>query len=91
LRGHKAAVTGVSFSSDGKRLVSCDEEGTVRIWDPIPGVELLALKEQFKGASGVLFSSVQNNMPMNFNQPPQTNVDRLAIGHGNKVTVLEPR
>jgi serine/threonine protein kinase len=93
LRGHKGAVTGVSFSSDGKRLVSCDEEGTVRIWDPSQEMELLALKEQFKGASAVLFRLPQRGAPGNNMDPfaPGLDTNLLIIAHGNKVTILDPR
>lgn len=86
LRGHNAAVTGVSFSSDGKRMASCDEEGTVRIWDHTPQMELLALKEKYQGASAVRFGFAPK-----VRAGPGPGMDRLAIVHGNKVTVLEPQ
>ncbi|CAG8601908.1 990_t:CDS:10, partial [Dentiscutata erythropus] len=39
LEGHTRAVTAVTFSSDGKFIVSCSlEEGTVRVWNPSPGI-----------------------------------------------------
>jgi WD40 repeat protein len=72
------AVTGVSYSSDGERLASCGEDGTVRIWQPEQGVELLTLRG-FHGVSGVLFG------------PGKAKVDRLAIVHGNKGMLIEPR
>ena len=78
LRGHTGAVTVVSFSSDGKRLASCGDDGTVRIWDPEQKMELLT-QRGFHGVSGVLFG------------PDKPKVDRLAIVHGNKVTLIEPR
>jgi WD40 repeat protein len=39
LRGHEDRVTGVSFSPDGKTLVSSSEDGTIRIW---PRTETIA-------------------------------------------------
>ncbi|RIB08802.1 hypothetical protein C2G38_1982301 [Gigaspora rosea] len=39
LEGHTRAVTAVTFSGDGKIIVSCSlEEGTVRVWNPSPGL-----------------------------------------------------
>ncbi|HEY7156410.1 MAG TPA: serine/threonine-protein kinase [Gemmataceae bacterium] len=78
LHGHRGAVTGVSYSSDGERLASCGDDGTVRIWAPEHKVELLT-QRGFHGASGVLFGR------------GKAKVDRLAIVHGNKVTLIEPR
>lgn len=43
LRGHAAAVKGVSFHPDGSRLVSCGVDGQVKVWDWRAGVELLTL------------------------------------------------
>ncbi|CAG8660042.1 320_t:CDS:2, partial [Acaulospora colombiana] len=38
LEGHTKAVTAITFSGDGKIIVSCSlEEGTVRVWNPNPG------------------------------------------------------
>jgi WD40 repeat protein len=31
--GHKGAVTGLSYSPNGRRLASCAVDGTVRVWD----------------------------------------------------------
>jgi serine/threonine protein kinase len=94
LRGHTGAVTGVSFSSDGARLASCGDDGTVRIWGPQNELELLILRG-FHGASGVLFGPARNgraenaaNIDLGMALPE---MDRLAVVHGNKVTVLEPR
>jgi serine/threonine protein kinase len=87
LRGHKGAVTGVAFSSDGKRLATCGDDGAVRIWDAVQAQELLTLKG-YNGAAGVLFSRDNNRMLFNDNE---LSLDRLAVLHGDKVTVLTPR
>jgi serine/threonine protein kinase len=87
LRGHKGAVTGVAFSSDGKRVAACGEDGTIHIWEPEQGQELLTIKG-YNGATGVVFSRDKNRMQFADNRP---SLDRLAIVHGNKVTVLAPQ
>jgi WD40 repeat protein len=43
LRGHAAAVSGVSFHPDGSRLVSSGFDGQVKLWDWRTGVEMLTL------------------------------------------------
>jgi WD40 repeat protein len=40
LDGHSGAVTGVALTANGRRAVSCSEDGTVRIWDLDVGREI---------------------------------------------------
>jgi WD40 repeat protein/tRNA A-37 threonylcarbamoyl transferase component Bud32 len=44
LRGHTGVITDLSFSGDGRRLVSASRDGTVRIWDASTGRELDCLR-----------------------------------------------
>jgi hypothetical protein len=95
LRGHKGAVTGVSFSSDGQRLASCGADGTVRIWEPEEGTELLALKG-YGGGTAVLFRlALPRIVPgigdLEAIMKEVSKRDCLAIAHGDKVTVIQPR
>lgn len=93
LRGHKGAVTGVSFSSDGQRLASCGADGTVRIWRPEEGTELLTLRG-YDGATAVLFPSGVNFLKAgrgpNADNPRGSDFDPLAIAHKDKVSVIGP-
>ena len=92
LRGHKGAVTGVSFCRVGPRLASCGADGTVRIWDLEEGEEILSLKG-YDGATGVAFSRTirTSNMIIPVGDRTPLVPDCLAVAHGNKVTILASR
>ncbi|MBV8309569.1 MAG: tetratricopeptide repeat protein, partial [Planctomycetaceae bacterium] len=44
LKGHRSIVTDIDFTRDGRRMVTGGADGTVRIWDPAAGLELLNLR-----------------------------------------------
>jgi hypothetical protein len=90
LRGHKGAVTGVSFSNDGKRLASCGVDGSVRIWDTEQGVELLVLTG-YNGASGVLFRTNAEDAALAQRGMGMVENEYIAIAHGNTATILKPQ
>jgi WD40 repeat protein/tRNA A-37 threonylcarbamoyl transferase component Bud32 len=50
LRGHAASVNGVALSPDGKRVVSCGGDATVKVWDVATGRNTRTLK----GHTGVI-------------------------------------
>ncbi len=52
LRGHTAIVYRVIFRPDGRRLASCGQDGTVRIWDLEAGRQVL----QFTAHAGTVWS-----------------------------------
>ena len=54
LSGHSRAVQSLALSPDGTTLASCDEDGTVRCWDPESGAGQ-GRKSFFGGASELLF------------------------------------
>lgn len=43
LTGHTSAVTALAFSRDGRRLVSCGRDGSLRIWSLATGREVVAM------------------------------------------------
>ena len=56
LKGHKSNVVSVSFSPDGKTLVSGSFDGTVHLWNVETGKLLKTLTEHRKRVEGVSFS-----------------------------------
>jgi WD40 repeat protein len=50
----------VTFSPDGKRLVSCDNDAMIKIWDPATGRELLTLRGHRHEVAAAVFSPDNN-------------------------------
>jgi WD40 repeat protein/tRNA A-37 threonylcarbamoyl transferase component Bud32 len=57
LTGHTAAVWGVAFSPDGKRLASASTDGTVKLWDARTGRVERTLEGHPRSLPGVVFSN----------------------------------
>jgi WD40 repeat protein/serine/threonine protein kinase len=59
LRGHKSAVYHAGFSSDGHTLVSCGQDGTVRLWDVATGqpMRMIPAQDQAGEVNWAEFSS----------------------------------
>ena len=55
LAGHAGDVLGVGYSPDGRLLVSCGADGTVRVWDAQTGQQL---RQMSHTQSGPVFSAV---------------------------------
>lgn len=36
LRGHLRGISSLAFTADGQRLLSASDDGTIRVWDPVP-------------------------------------------------------
>src|SRR5262249_1034934 len=53
LKGHSGAVTGVTMSLDGTRVVTGSEDDTARVWDANTGAELAILKGHAGGVRSV--------------------------------------
>jgi len=56
LRGHKSIIYSVSFSPDGKRIISCGRDQTIRVWDVESGDEVMILRGHKGSVTDVSFS-----------------------------------
>lgn len=56
LTGHDSGVCSVSFSPDGKNIVSGSWDKTLKVWDASSGQETLTLKGHAYGVVAVAFS-----------------------------------
>jgi Mg-chelatase subunit ChlD len=67
--GHQDAVTGVTFSRDGRRVVSaCDEDHTVRQWDVTEKKELDSAGMQIRLGTQFVFSADGRRLLSHFGQ-----------------------
>ena len=56
LKGHSGWVNSVSFSPDGKRIVSGSVDKTLKVWDAETGQEVLTLNGHTQTVTSVSFS-----------------------------------
>src|SRR5262249_58000335 len=56
LRGHTAQITGLTFSPDGRRLVSAGDDKLLKVWDAATGHEAIAFDLDLRAPVGVAFS-----------------------------------
>ena len=56
LTGHTAGVLAVTFSPDGKRLMTGSEDFTAKVWDVASGKEMLSLGRHTGAVTSVAFS-----------------------------------
>jgi actin-like ATPase involved in cell morphogenesis len=55
-QGHTDWVWSVAISSDGQRIVSCSEDGTIKVWNCMPTSETEELLSEIVGHSGPILS-----------------------------------
>jgi WD40 repeat protein len=56
LRGHERWVSGLAFAPDGRFLASGSFDGSVKLWDPATGKELLTLRGHSGAVTGIALS-----------------------------------
>ncbi len=55
-KGHDGNLWNITFSPDGKRLATCGEDGTARVWDPATGTLLATCRGHANLVFSVTFS-----------------------------------
>jgi hypothetical protein len=56
LKAHQYAITSVAFSPDSRRIVSCSEDGTLKVWDARQAHDLTILRGHTSWINRVSFS-----------------------------------
>jgi len=56
MKGHEQPVSCVAFAPDGRTIVSCSDDETIRVWEVSTGLELLRLEEDENPVHCVAFS-----------------------------------
>jgi WD40 repeat protein len=56
IRGHTDKVFGMVISPDGKRIASCSEDKTIKIWDTATGAEVMTLRGHTDKVFGMAIS-----------------------------------
>lgn len=75
--GHKDAVAGLTFTIDGRSLVSACDDATVRVWDVETGVELFVFQNAFEMVIDASFSKDGQSLVT-------SGVGAIHIRHANK-------
>jgi len=57
--GHNGRILSVSFSSDGKRIATSGNDGTIKVWDPSSGRVLLIVDEFAESGHLVVYTDDQ--------------------------------
>ncbi len=56
LKGHRGAVTGLAFTSDGQQLVTASVDGTLKVWNAVKGGLARTLELDAGGATAMAFA-----------------------------------
>ena len=92
LLGHKAGVTSVALSKDGKFIVSGDSEGTIKTWNYVTGEEVKSFEGDNCEKNSVTFSKDGKfivvgceNGKIKIMSTETKNYIRTLVGHNDSV------
>lgn len=60
MRGHTATILAVKYSKDGKFIVSCAEDHTIKIWDAFTHEEVKTLRGHTSEVTAIDFLGNEN-------------------------------
>lgn len=92
LEGHSSAVSYVRFSTDGKTLITCSFDGTLKIWDAETGTEVTTLIGHKAGvhsfainATDGTIASVSDDSTIKIWDPLRATEVRTLVGHADSI------
>jgi WD40 repeat protein len=97
-RGHSHSILGVAFSPDSRRIASCSNDQTIRVWDLVADAETLTLRHPdavlglaFRPAGCFLASAGRDGI-VRIWDATMTEMERLELpGHQGPITRLAYR
>ena len=89
LKGHKAEVSALAFSPDGKMLLSGSEDGTIRAWDTTTGRKQFTCHGHVGDVSDIAASGEGNTLISVNSQEEQIQHWNINTGHQFAVSFLK--
>ncbi len=95
LVGHTAAVNAIAITPDSRRIISCSDDKTIKIWESVSGEELQSLTGHSAGVTAVLVTpdgkrivSGSADWTLKIWDPENALEENTLIGHKGEVSSI---